>query len=182
MGSCLVSTMLLTHGKYPPHNYIKSTPVNGDWEYVDEWNKYEKERKKKDLIEIHVCSIAQLCLILCDPMDCSPTRLLCPWCSPGKIPGLGCHAFLQEIFLIQGSNPSLLCLPHWQEDSLTLSHLGSCRLSQHQSKSDLRMCHSLNGTTAPHALKCLQRLSLWQLPRGGSFSKPVKQAVRRMLM
>ena len=27
----------------------------------------------------------QSCLILCNPMDCKPARLLCPWDSPGKI-------------------------------------------------------------------------------------------------
>ena len=27
----------------------------------------------------------QPCLALCDPMDCSPTRLLCPWYSPARI-------------------------------------------------------------------------------------------------
>ena len=27
----------------------------------------------------------------CDPMDCKPTRLLCPWDSPGKNIGVGCH-------------------------------------------------------------------------------------------
>ena len=26
-----------------------------------------------------MCLVAQSCLILCDPMDCSPARLLCPW-------------------------------------------------------------------------------------------------------
>ena len=39
-----------------------------------------------------------------------PARLLCPWDSPGKNTGVSCHAFLQGIFLTQGSNPSLLCL------------------------------------------------------------------------
>ena len=38
----------------------------------------------------------------------------------------GCHAFLQGIFLAQGSNA---CLMHWQADSLPLSHQGRpCRL------------------------------------------------------
>ena len=32
--------------------------------------------------------------------------------SPGKNTGVGCHALLQGIFLIQGLNPSLLCLLH----------------------------------------------------------------------
>src|SRR5574337_949145 len=26
-----------------------------------------------------MCLVAQSCPILCDPMDCSPDRLLCPW-------------------------------------------------------------------------------------------------------
>ena len=30
----------------------------------------------------------------------------------------GYHALLQEVFLTQGSNPGLLCLLHWQVDSL----------------------------------------------------------------
>ena len=46
-------------------------------------------------------------------MDCSP-----PGSSPGKNTGVGCHALLQEIFWTQGSNPRLLCLLHWQANSL----------------------------------------------------------------
>ena len=34
---------------------------------------------------------------------CSPTRLLCPWDSPGKNTGVGCHFFLQGIFPTQVS-------------------------------------------------------------------------------
>ena len=41
---------------------------------------------------------------LCNPMDLEPTRLLCPWDSPGKNAGVGCHALFQGIFLTQGSN------------------------------------------------------------------------------
>ena len=36
-------------------------------------------------------------------------RLLCPWDSPGKNIGVGCHSLLQGIFLTQGLNPGL---PH----------------------------------------------------------------------
>ena len=39
--------------------------------------------------------LLQWCLTLCDPMDCSPPRPLCPWDSPGKNTGVGCHALLQ---------------------------------------------------------------------------------------
>ena len=35
-------------------------------------------------------------------------RLLCPWNSPGKNTGVGCHSLLQGMLLTQGSNPGLL--------------------------------------------------------------------------
>ena len=37
----------------------------------------------------------QSCPTLCDPKDGSPPRLLCPWDSPGKNTGVGCHFLLQ---------------------------------------------------------------------------------------
>ena len=40
--------------------------------------------------------------------------------SPGKKAGMGCHALLQGIFPTHGSNPSLLCLLHWQAGSWPL--------------------------------------------------------------
>ena len=63
--------------------------------------------------------VAQLWLTLRDPMDCNPTRLLCPWNSPGKNTGVGCHALLQRIFPTQGSNPGL---QHCREILHHLSH------------------------------------------------------------
>ena len=36
-----------------------------------------------------------------------PARLLCPWNSPGKNIGVGCHFLLQGIFPTQGSNPAI---------------------------------------------------------------------------
>ena len=50
--------------------------------------------------------------ILCDPMDCRPPGSSVHGVSPGKNTGVGCHAFLQGIFLTQGSNPCLLRLLH----------------------------------------------------------------------
>ena len=37
----------------------------------------------------------QSCPTLCDPIDGKPTRLPCPWDSPGKNTGVGCHFLLQ---------------------------------------------------------------------------------------
>ena len=78
---------------------------------------------------MHVCSVAQY-MTLWNPMDCSPTRLLCPWDFPGKNSGVGCHFLFQGIFPTQGLNLGLLLgLLHWQADSLPLNHLGSPLLS-----------------------------------------------------
>ena len=53
------------------------------------------------------------CVQLCDSMDCS-------------LPGSSdCGILLWGIFPTQGLNSFLLCLLHWQEDYLPLSHLGS---------------------------------------------------------
>ena len=42
------------------------------------------------------------------PHGLKPTRLLCPWNSPGRITEVGSHSFLQGIFLTQGPNPGIL--------------------------------------------------------------------------
>ena len=42
------------------------------------------------------------------PHGLKPASLLCPWDSPGKNNGAGCHFLLQGIFLTQESNPGLL--------------------------------------------------------------------------
>ena len=54
----------------------------------------------------------QACPVLCNPMECSPTRFFCPWDSLGRNTGVGCHALLQGIFRAQGSNPHLVHLLH----------------------------------------------------------------------
>ena len=54
-----------------------------------------------------------------------PARLLCPWDSPGKNTGVGCHALLQGMFPTQGSNPHL---PHCRLILYQLSHQGSPRI------------------------------------------------------
>ena len=40
--------------------------------------------------------------------ELQPCSLRCPWNSPGKSTGVGCHFLLQGIFPTQGSNPGLL--------------------------------------------------------------------------
>ena len=52
-----------------------------------------------------LCLVTQSCLILCNPTDYSPPGSCVN--SPGENTGVGCHALLQGIFPIQGSNPGL---------------------------------------------------------------------------
>ena len=67
----------------------------------------------------------QSCLTLCDPTDYSPQGSSIHEISQAIKPDW--VALLQGIFPTRGSNPSLLRLLHWQEGSLSLSHLGSPR-------------------------------------------------------
>ena len=61
--------------------------------------------------------VAELCPTLWDSMDCSLPASSVHGIFPGKNTGVGIHFLLQEIFLTQGSNLSLLLgrwiLYHW---------------------------------------------------------------------
>ena len=54
-------------------------------------------------VEGIVCVCAQLHPTL-QPTGLQPASLLCPWDSPGKNTGVGCHVLLQGIFPTQGLN------------------------------------------------------------------------------
>ena len=69
-----------------------------------------------------MCSVVSDSLL---PMDCSLPGSSVHGDSPGKNTGVVCHALLQGIFLTQGLNLPLLCLLHWQVDSLPMRHLGN---------------------------------------------------------
>ena len=68
---------------------------------------------------------SQSCLTLCSPIDCSLSDSSVRGDSPGKNTGVGCHALLQEIFLVQGWNPGL---PHCRLILYHISHQGSPRI------------------------------------------------------
>ena len=69
-----------------------------------------------------LCLFAQLCLTLCDPMDCGPPGSSVHGDFPGKNTRVGCHALLQGLFPIQGLNPGL---QHCRWILYHLSHQGS---------------------------------------------------------
>ena len=80
--------------------------------------------RTKNSVIVYCCLVTQSRPALLRPHGLQPTRLLCPWVSPGKNTGVGCHFLLQGIFLTQGLNLHLLLLLHWQAESLPLCHLG----------------------------------------------------------
>ena len=66
------------------------------------------------------------CVWLLQPHALWSSRLLCPWDSPGKNTGVGCHFLLQRIFPTQGLNPGLLhcrqILYCWDATEALLNH------------------------------------------------------------
>ena len=83
--------------------------------YTADRNVKWSEQKLLEMSELPYavpCAYSLSCPTLCDPMDC-------PWNSPGKNTGVGCHALLQGIFPTQGWNPGL---PHCRQILYRLSH------------------------------------------------------------
>ena len=58
------------------------------------------------------------------PHGMQPTRLHCPWNSPGKNTRVGSHFLLQRIFPTNWLKPHLLSFLHWQAWSLPLEPPG----------------------------------------------------------
>ena len=83
------------------------------------------ENRSSFLCDAVLCLVTLLCLTLCDAMHCSPPGSSVPGNSPGKNIGVGCHALLQGIFTIQGSNPGL---SHCGQILYHLSRRGSPRI------------------------------------------------------
>ena len=71
--------------------------------YPDSWTRHH-------FSIVCVCVCVCVCVLRCSVMSdflrahgLYPTRLLCPWDSPGANAGVGCHFLLQGIFPTQGS-------------------------------------------------------------------------------
>ena len=100
---------------------VQSTPGK-----MQGWMNHKLESRLSG--EISTTSDMQICCCfsvtkpcLCYPVDLEPTRLLCLWDFPGRNTGVGYQTLLQGIFPTQGLKPCLLCLLHWQADSLPLA-------------------------------------------------------------
>ena len=69
------------------------------------------------------CVYAQLCLSLCNPMDCSLPGSSVLGIFQARILEWVAISYSRLIFLTQGSDLSLLCFLHWQAGSLPLGPL-----------------------------------------------------------
>ena len=86
----------------------------------------EENQNHDDEVDLPVCVQPLSRVRLCDPMNCSPTRLLCPWDFPGKNTGLGL-LFPSGDLPDLASNPGLL---HYRQIFYPLSHQGSPNLPE----------------------------------------------------
>ena len=67
-----------------------------------------------------VCVCVCVCMLSHVQLFATPWPAAYPWNFPGKDTRVGCHFLLQGIFPTQGLNLHLLCVLHWQVDSLLL--------------------------------------------------------------
>ena len=72
----------------------------------------------KDTAAAAAAKPLELCLTL-RPCGLLPARLLCPWDSPGKNTGVGCHGLLQGNLPHPGIEPMSLTSPAWTGGSFT---------------------------------------------------------------
>ena len=91
--------------EWPPHANILAWRIP--------WT--EEPGRLQSMGSLHIAAATaakslQSCPILCDPHRWQPTRLLCPWDSPGKNTGVGCHFLLQCMKVKSKSEVSQSCL------------------------------------------------------------------------
>ena len=72
----------------------------------------------------------QSCPTLCNPFRQQLTRLLCPWDSPGKNTGVGCHFLLQCIKGKSESEVAQLCRTFSDPMDCSLPGSSVCRIFQ----------------------------------------------------
>ena len=84
------------------------------WQHGGDWQLRREGSQGSDSNTV-LCSVAQSCPIICDPMDCSPPGSSVLGDSPGKNIGVGFHALLQGNLPSPGIEPGS---PALQADSL----------------------------------------------------------------
>ena len=127
---------------------------------------------------VSACSVASAVSKSLWPRGLYPARLMHPWDSPGKNPGVGCYALLQGIFPTQGL---ILCLLHCRQIFFffkLLSPQGSPPTPSFQSvkwiNSSLRATSLHTGSRPSHLVVFLGIRTVWELYRSRTKSLPSK--------
>ena len=109
-------------------------------------------------INVHACSVAQLCLTLrCYGLW--STRLLCPWDFPDKNVGIDCHFFLKGIFTQAPTCVSCVsCIGRW-----ILYH---CTTWEAQSKHTIHYMEPWEGLGNYYFMKCINISVMKCVPNG----------------
>ena len=105
----------------------KDEPKYKNLVIFQKFNETKLSKKRQMHLTLHGCNclVAQSCLTLFNAMDCSLPGSSVHEDSPGKNPGVGCHALLQGIVPTQSLNPGLL---HYRQILYHLSHQGSLNI------------------------------------------------------
>ena len=104
------------------------------------------------------------------PHGLYPARLPCPWDSPAKNTGVGCHSLLQGNLLTQGLNPSHL---HCRQILYHLSHHGSTATLRSTNKHTWKrkMMSTFTTTTLHYTRSFSQRNQSRKINKGIPFGK-----------
>ena len=102
------------------------------------------------------CMLSHFCRVLLFAIHgLQPSRLLCPWNSPGRNTGVGCRALLQEIFLTQGSAVLFLTSPALVGRFLTTGATWKTHIWGYlREKSNLLLCYIYSLPWVCKALSC----------------------------
>ena len=96
------------------------------------------------------------------PHGLQPTRLLCPWDSPGKNTRVGCHFLLQGTFLTRGLNSGLL---HSEQILYHLSHSHKTLEDITKELGKKKWSHSVvSDSLQPYGLQPTRILHPWDFP------------------
>ena len=108
--SCLVFWLIIIHQSKNQLLIFSVAKTDFSTKHFNSKLKLKCVKRENMLKSVHCCCcvVDKLCPTLLRPCGLQPARFLCPWDSPGKNTGVGCHALLQGIFLTQGLNPCLL--------------------------------------------------------------------------
>ena len=75
--------------------------------------RHDLDTEQQQTLNIFCCCGCQVASVVSNsvrPHGLQPTRLLCPWDSPGKNTGMGCHFLLQCMKMKSESEVTQLCL------------------------------------------------------------------------